>query len=101
MADVFLETFENGTILPVQAQPRAKRNGIAGFHDGALKFQVTQAPEKGKANDALRTVIAKSLGLRKSQITLLSGASSTRKKFLVTDITVADLRTQIETALKT
>ncbi len=78
MADLVLEAHENGTILPVQAQPKAKKNGLAGCHDGALKVQVTQAPEKGKANGALEKVIAKSLGLKKSQVALLSGATSTR-----------------------
>jgi len=99
MSDVALEPHENGIVLPVQAQPRAKKNGIVGCHNGALKVQVTQAPEKGKANDALKKVIARSLGLRKSQVSLLSGATSTSKKFLVTDTTVSELRTQIETAM--
>ncbi|MBI1311783.1 DUF167 domain-containing protein [bacterium] len=100
MDDVALEAHEQGTVLPVQAQPRAKKNGIAGCHDGALKVQVTQAPEKGKANDALVKVIAKELGLRKSQLQLLSGATSTRKKFLVAGVSAAALRNQIETVLK-
>jgi uncharacterized protein YggU (UPF0235/DUF167 family) len=62
--------------------------------------QVTQAPEKGKANAALEKVIAKSLGLRKSQVSLLSGAISTRKKFLIAGALVADVQSRIEAALK-
>ncbi len=100
MAGVFLEAHENGTVLPVQAQPKAKKNGLAGCHDGALKVQVTQAPEKGKANGALEKVIAKLLGLKKSQVSLLSGATSTRKKFLLAGVSVADVQSRIETALK-
>ena len=100
MADVLLEAHENGTVLPVQAQPKAKKNGLAGCHDGALKVQVTQAPEKGKANSALEKVIAKSLGLKKSQVSLLSGATSTRKKFLIAGVSVADVESRIEMALK-
>ena len=100
MAGVLLEAHENGTVLPVQAQPKAKKNGLAGCHDGALKVQVTQAPEKGKANGALEKVIAKLLGLKKSQVALLSGATSTRKKFLLAGVSVADVQSRIETALK-
>ena len=100
MSDVALEAHQNGTVLPVQAQPKAKKNGIAGCHDGALKVQVTQAPEKGKANDALEKVIAKSLGLKKSQVALLSGSTSTRKKFLLAGISIAEVQSRIETALK-
>ena len=99
MSDVALEAHENGTVLPVQAQPKAKKNGLAGCHDGALKVQVTQAPEKGKANGALEKVIAKSLGLKKSQVALLSGATSTRKKFLIAGVAIADLQSRIEAAL--
>ena len=99
MSDVALEAHEQGVVLPVQAQPRAKKNGIAGCHDGALKVQVTQAPEKGRANDALVKVIAKGLGLRKSQVQLLSGATSTRKKFLVSGVSLAELQQQIAAAL--
>ncbi len=100
MSDVALEAHENGTVLPVQAQPKAKKNGVAGCHDGALKVQVTQAPEKGKANDALEKVIAKSLGLKKSQVSLLSGATSTRKKFLLAGLSIAEVQSRIETALQ-
>lgn len=81
--DVTLEQTDAGVILPVQAHPRARKNGITGAHDGALKVSVTQAPEKGKANDALIQVLAKQLGLKKSQINLVSGQTSTRKKFLL------------------
>ena len=97
---VHLEPHSEGTILAVQAQPRAKQNGIVGCHDGALKVQVTQAPEKGKANSALEKVLAKSLGLRNSQVRLLTGATSTRKRFLLTGIAVEDLRTKFEALLK-
>ncbi|HBH53122.1 MAG TPA: YggU family protein [Planctomycetaceae bacterium] len=77
-----LETGE-GVILPVQAQPGARQNGVTGAHDGRLKVSVTQAPEKGKANKALVEVLAKSLGLKKSQVVLLSGETSSQKKFLI------------------
>lgn len=100
MNEVALDAHEQGVVLPVQAQPRAKKNGISGCHDGALKVQVTQVPEKGKANDALVKAIAKELDLRKSQVQLLSGATSTRKKFLVTGVGIPELQKQIETVLK-
>jgi uncharacterized protein (TIGR00251 family) len=76
-----LEQTEAGVILPVQARPRAKLNGITGDHDGSLKVSVTQAPEKGKANETLIQVLVKQLGLKKSQITLVSGQTSSQKKF--------------------
>ena len=54
-------------------QPGARRNGIMGIHAGALKVAVTQAAEKGKANQAVADVLCDALGLRPSQIELRSG----------------------------
>ena len=78
-----LKPHPDGAILPVRAQPGARRNEVRGIQDGALKVCVTQAPEKGKANKAIVEVLAKWLGVRKSQIELISGETASQKKFLV------------------
>ena len=88
---IALQLHAEGTILPVRAQPGAKRNEIRGEQDGALKVCVTQSPEKGKANKAVIELMAKSLGLRKSQIELLSGETSHQKRFLIRGITPEEL----------
>ena len=77
--------------MPVRAQPGAKRNELRGEQDGMLKVCVTQSPEKGKANKAVIELMAKSLGLRKSQIELLSGETSHQKRFLIRGITPEEL----------
>ena len=46
-----------GCILPVRAQPGARRNGVQGEQNGALKVAVTQVAEKGKANKAVLEVL--------------------------------------------
>ncbi len=94
-----LEAHAEGTILPVRAQPGARRSGIRGEQDGALKVGVTQVAEKGKANKALLEVLAKELGLRKSQLTLLSGEISPNKRLLVRGIETAQLAERIAAAL--
>jgi uncharacterized protein len=78
-----LESTDAGVVIPVQAQPKARRNAVTGEHNGMLKVSVTQAPEKGKANAALELVIATSLGLKKSQVQIVSGQTSSKKKFLI------------------
>jgi uncharacterized protein len=88
---IALQPHPEGTILPVRAQPGAKRNEIRGEQDGMLKVCVTQSPEKGKANKAVVELMAKSLGLRKSQIELLSGDTSHQKRFLIRGITPEEL----------
>ena len=88
---IALQPHPEGTILPVRAQPGAKRNEIRGEQDGMLKVCVTQSPEKGKANKAVIELMAKSLGLRKSQIELLTGETSHQKRFLIRGITPEEL----------
>src|SRR6185369_2531524 len=64
-----------GIVLPVRAQPRARRTGIVGEQGGALKVAVAAPPEDGKANAALIEVLADALAVRRSQIELLSGST--------------------------
>jgi uncharacterized protein len=87
-----LQPHPEGVILPVRGQPGAKRNELRGEQDGALKVCVTQAAEKGKANKAIIELLAKSLGLKRSQIELLSGETSHQKKFLIRGTTAEELR---------
>lgn len=88
---LLVEQTDDGAILPVHAQPGAKKNAITGIHDGAVKVSVTQAPEKGKANQALAKVLASELRLKKSQVSLVSGRTSTRKRFLIKDVELTEL----------
>ena len=48
----------DGCILPVRAQPGARKAGILGEHAGALKVAVTAPPEDGRANRALTEGLA-------------------------------------------
>ena len=93
-----LEPHPEGIILPIRAQPGARRNGLGGEQDGQLKVAVTQVAEKGKANRAIIEVLCRELSLRKSQLELLSGETSSRKQFLVRGIAAAELAKRIDAA---
>jgi hypothetical protein len=93
---IAVEPHTEGAILPVRAQAGARRNGLSGGQDGQLKVAVTQVAEKGKANRAIINVLARELDFRKSQIELLSGETSSRKRFLIRGITSAELLARIE-----
>jgi uncharacterized protein (TIGR00251 family) len=88
-----------GTIVPVHAQPGAKRNGVLGERAGALRVAVTAAPEKGKANAAIQAVLAELLGCRPPQVSLLSGETSRHKRFLVAGMVPEDLHARLKNAL--
>lgn len=72
-----------GIVVPVLAQPGAKRNGVKGIRQGQLIVAVTQAPEKGKANEAILEVLAEFFQIKRRQITLLTGATNPRKRFVI------------------
>ena len=97
---IALEEHPQGVIVPVKAQPGARRNGLAGEHAGALKIQVTQAPERGKATDAVLETIADALSLKRSQVSLLSGATSPQKRVLVSGVSLADLAERLRSMLE-
>lgn len=99
MCSVELTADRDGVLLPVHAQPGARRNGIVGVHAGRLKVAVTQAPEKGKANDAIIAVLADDLALKRSQFSLASGPTNSRKVFRVRDLTVDELAERIASCL--
>ena len=93
---IALLTHPLGTVVPVRAQPGARRNAVLGERDGALRVAVSAAPEKGKANAAVRDVLAEALGCKPSQVALLSGETARTKTFLVTGVDPGELRTRVE-----
>ena len=84
-----------GVVLPVRAQAGASKNGIRGEQNGMLKVSVTQIAEKGKANKALAETIAKGLGMKKSQVELLTGETQSQKKFLIRGISRQELESKL------
>ena len=94
-----LQSHPGGTILPVRAQPGARRNEVQGVHDAALKVCVTQAPEKGKANKAIADVLAKWLGVKKSQVELMAGETASQKKFFIRGVETQDLAKLVQEKL--
>jgi uncharacterized protein (TIGR00251 family) len=93
---IALEPHPEGVILPIRAQPGSRKSELRGEQDGALKVAVTQVAEKGKANKAIVAFLSKRLGLRKSQLELISGETSSQKKFLVRDVSIDELRAVID-----
>ena len=88
---IALTDHAEGVVLPVRARPGARRAGVQGEQNGALKVAVSAPPEGGRANRALAEALAEALGLRRSQVELLAGASGRDKRFLVRGLTRAEL----------
>lgn len=71
--------------IEVRLTPRANRDEIAGYRDGVLRCRVTAPPADGRANEALRKLVAKRLGVAKSRVRLVRGARSRTKLLEVSD----------------
>lgn len=65
--------------LSLKVAPKAARNAISGWMGETLKLSVTAAPERGKANDAVIELLARTLKLPKSAISVIRGQTSTQK----------------------
>ena len=72
-----------GALIEVRAQPHARREGLVGEWNGLPKLAVSAPPEDGLANDALRLLLAGLLDLRPAQVSLVRGATSRTKAFVV------------------
>lgn len=70
-------------IIAVKLVPRAHRDEIVGWLDGALKVRVTAPPQDGRANRALEELFAAALGLKKSAVHVVAGRTSARKRVSV------------------
>jgi uncharacterized protein (TIGR00251 family) len=79
----FLAEKDGGTLISVYVQPKASKNELAGLFEERLKLRVCAPPVEGEANRECIKFFAALLGLSKSEVRLLKGASSRRKTFLV------------------
>ncbi len=94
-----LESHPQGAVIRVKARPGARRNALASLHDGALRVDVTAAPEKGKANDAIIVLLAKSFGIAKSSIELISSPANPQKRFLLAGVDLATVEKRLSELL--
>ncbi len=65
--------------ISVKVAPKAARSAIVGWMGDVLKVSVTAVPERGKANAAVIELLAATLKLPKSSISVLRGGSSAQK----------------------
>src|SRR5262245_50306456 len=84
---ITLTEHTEGCVLPVRAQPGARKAGVKGEQSGALKLAVTAPPEDGRANEALVELLGDLLDLKRSQVELIAGTTSRDKKFLIRGLT--------------
>lgn len=84
------------TRIQVRVVPRGGRNGIDGWDGDVLRVRVTAPPADGAANAAVVALLAKHLGVSKSAISIVSGATSRTKVIEVSGMSADALKAATE-----
>jgi len=82
-------------MLKVKVVAGSSRTRIDGWLGDSLKIRVTAKPEKGKANDAVVTLLAETLGVRRQDISISSGGTSPRKYFIINNLSESEIRSRL------
>lgn len=82
-------------LLKLHVIPRGSRNEISGWRGDTLCVKITAPPVEGAANAAIVKFVADSLGLRKSQVELVSGDKSREKTVRIIGLSESDIRARL------
>jgi uncharacterized protein (TIGR00251 family) len=85
--------------MAVRVTPRSAKPGIGGWRAGAdgreeLEVRVSESPTDGAANSAVIKLLAKALGVPRSEVDIVSGQTSRHKRIAV-PIDAAEVRRRL------
>lgn len=67
----------------VHVRPGGRRDAVEGRYDGVLAVRVSAPPTDGRANDAVRTVLATAFGVKRGEVAIIGGHTARRKRVRV------------------
>ena len=83
------------SVFAVHVTPRSDRDEVVGWQDGAVRVRLKAAPVEGQANEALRRLLAKKLGLSRSSVELIGGTTSRHKRVRIEGISADEVRSRL------
>jgi uncharacterized protein len=86
------------TRLRIRVSPGAGRTALVGRHGDAWKVRVTEAPERGRANEAVLRLLAETLALPRTALTLVSGHGAREKIVELTGVGPALIERRLASA---
>ena len=95
-----LRISSDGVIIPVRVVPGSSRQRVVGVLAGRLKITTSAPAEKGKANRAVAELLAETLGVARKDVSLRSGATSSRKEFLIANLAIHQVRQRLKERVK-
>jgi len=84
-----------GVILQVWVTPRSSQERLTRLKDGRIRAYVSPAPERGRANARLVTLLADRLGVPRSAVQIVAGTSHPKKLVRVAGRTEAEVEERI------
>lgn len=70
-------------IIEIKVKTKQQRNSITQMEDGTYKISVKALPDKNQANLEVINLISKHFDIPKSQISIHSGKTSTKKRIIL------------------
>lgn len=101
MTRLDLTDTDSGAAVKIRAKTRAARDEILEVRGDALLVAVTDPPERGKANKAIVKILAKQLGLAKSNLTIISGQTHRDKRIAIAGLSARDVRDRLNLSTPT
>ena len=78
---------KKGSALAIRVTPRASRNEIVELlEDGTIKVRIAAPPSDNEANEALISFLAEVLGVPRSRLDIVAGASGRDKLVSIVDM---------------
>jgi hypothetical protein len=97
MENLKVKVTESGVVFGVKVVPGSSRTALAGALGDLLKVKVAAPPEKGKANKCLIEFLAKQLGVKKNQISIIAGQTNPVKSILVAGVSSEAVQQRLKT----
>ncbi|MCK9630783.1 MAG: DUF167 domain-containing protein [Methanoregula sp.] len=98
IADALLED-HNGTVIAIEVTAGGKKEAFpAGYNEWRkmVGCRVSAPALEGRANRAVIELVARTLGRSTASVSILSGATSSQKKILVTGMSLDDVLIKLE-----
>jgi uncharacterized protein (TIGR00251 family) len=94
-----LDVTSDAVVVDVHVQPGARRSEVRGRHGDALAVRVAAPPDRGRANEALLTVLAEFFHVPRPQVELVAGHTSRRKRVALHDVDATAVRRSLDRLL--
>jgi uncharacterized protein len=100
LAEIEINSREDGCTFRIVVVPRAGRNELAGVMAGALRLKTVAPPVGGAANAACIRYLSHLLDVPSSNVELISGEHHKRKTVYIRGMKASDVRRILSGAMK-